>query len=348
MSIVGARPQFVKAAVLSRALRQRHREIIVHTGQHYDDCMSGRFFRELGLPNADHELGVGSGTHAQQTGAMLVGIEDAIVHERPDAVVVLGDTNSTIAGALAAAKLGVPVAHVEAGLRSHNRAMAEEINRVVVDHLSDWLFCPSANAATNLQAEGVSRGVHVVGDLMAEALDVAAHVDTSEWMATIGVRPGEYLLATIHRAENTDDAGRLRALVDAFSKIDETIVLPMHPRTKQAMRGLGLAWSANVRAIDPVGYLEMIALERHARMILTDSGGVQKEAYWLGVPCATLRDETEWTETVGAGWNVLVGVDPNRIVAAVRSFAPPTERPSLYVDGRASERIAAILDGAPS
>jgi len=348
MSIVGARPQFVKAAVLSRALRQRHREIIVHTGQHYDDCMSGRFFRELGLPNADHELGVGSGTHAQQTGAMLVGIEDAIVHERPDAVVVLGDTNSTIAGALAAAKLGVPVAHVEAGLRSHNRAMAEEINRVVVDHLSDWLFCPSANAATNLQAEGVSRGVHVVGDLMAEALDVAAHVDTSEWMATIGVRPGEYLLATIHRAENTDDAGRLRALVDAFSKIDETIVLPMHPRTKQAMRALGLAWSANVRAIDPVGYLEMIALERHARMILTDSGGVQKEAYWLGVPCATLRDETEWTETVGAGWNVLVGVDPNRIVAAVRSFAPPTERPSLYVDGRASERIAAILDGAPS
>ena len=348
MSIVGARPQFVKAAVLSRALRQRHREIIVHTGQHYDDCMSGRFFRELGLPNADHELGVGSGTHAQQTGAMLVGIEDAIVHERPDAVVVLGDTNSTIAGALAAAKLGVPVAHVEAGLRSHNRAMAEEINRVVVDHLSDWLFCPSANAATNLQAEGVSRGVHVVGDLMAEALEVAAHVDTSEWMATIGVRPGEYLLATIHRAENTDDAGRLRALVDAFSKIDETIVLPMHPRTKQAMRALGLAWSANVRAIDPVGYLEMIALERHARMILTDSGGVQKEAYWLGVPCATLRDETEWTETVDAGWNVLVGVDPNRIVAAVRSFAPPTERPSLYVDGRASERIAAILDGAPS
>ena len=348
MSIVGARPQFVKAAVLSRALRQRHREIIVHTGQHYDDCMSGRFFRELGLPTADHELGVGSGSHAQQTGAMLVGIEDAIVHERPDAVVVLGDTNSTIAGALAAAKIGVPVAHVEAGLRSQNRAMAEEINRVVVDHLSEWLFCPSENAATNLQAEGVSRGVHVVGDLMAEALDLAAHVDTSEWMATIGIRPGEYLLATIHRAENTDDARRLRALVDAFARIDETIVLPMHPRTKQAMRGLGLAWSANVRAIDPVGYLEMVALERHARMILTDSGGVQKEAYWLGVPCATLRDETEWTETVGAGWNVLVGADPNRIVAAVTSFAPPPERPSLYVDGRASERIAAILDGAPS
>lgn len=346
LSIVGARPQFVKAAVLSRALRRRHREIIVHTGQHYDDCMSGRFFRELGLPKADYELGVGSGTHAQQTGTMLIGVENAIVHERPDAVIVLGDTNSTIAGALAAAKLGVPVAHVEAGLRSHNRAMAEEINRVVVDHVSDWLFCPSANAAANLRREGIARGVHVVGDLMAEALDVAAGIDASGWFDTLGIRAGEYLLATIHRAQNTDDAGRLRSLVDAFARIDETIVLPIHPRTKQAMRDLGIAWSANVRAIDPVGYLEMVALERHARMILTDSGGVQKEAYWLGVPCVTLRDETEWTETVRAGWNVLAGVDPFRIIDAVKSFTPPSERPPLYVDGRASERIAVILETA--
>jgi UDP-N-acetylglucosamine 2-epimerase len=344
LTVIGARPQFVKAAVLSRALRQRHQEIILHTGQHYDDCMSGRFFRELGLPPANRELGVGSGTHAQQTAAMMIGIEDTILRDRPDAVVVLGDTNSTLAGALAAAKLRVPVAHVEAGLRSHNRAMAEEINRLVVDHLSDWLFCPSESAATTLRAEGIARGVHVVGDLMAEALEIAASQDAAEVLARLRVKAKGYLLATIHRAENTDDPVRLQTLVNAFARIDEPIVLPVHPRTANAMRRDGLSWPANVRAIEPVGYLEMVLLERHARMILTDSGGVQKEAYWLGVPCLTLREETEWVETVCAGWNLVTGVDADRIVDSVRTFAPRGERPSLYVDGRASARIAAILE----
>lgn len=343
LSIIGARPQFVKAAVLSRALRAVHDEVILHTGQHYDDCMSGRFFRELGLRRADYELGVGSGTHAQQTAAMLVGIEDAIVRERPDVVAVLGDTNSTLAGALAAVKLRVPVAHVEAGLRSGNRAMAEEINRVVVDHVSDWLFCPSDAAALHLSDEGITRGVHVVGDLMAEAIEVAADAAPPGRLAEMHLAPGEYLLATVHRAETTDDPERLRCLIAAFARIAEPIVLPVHPRLREAMRAQRLEWPSSVRAIEPVGYLEMIALERHARLVLTDSGGVQKEAYWMGVPCVTLRDETEWTETVDAGWNVLVGVDPERIFDAVETFTPPAARPPLYVRGIASQQIASLL-----
>ncbi len=326
LSVVGARPQFIKAAVLSRVLSRSHHEVLLHTGQHYDDCMSGQFLRELALPTPDYELGVGSGTHAQQTAKMLVGIEEAIVREQPDAMVVFGDTNSTLAGALAAAKVGIKIAHVEAGLRSFNRSMPEEVNRVLVDHLSTWLFCPSDSSAKNLETEGIFQGIHVVGDLMAEAIESV------------------YLLATIHRAENTDDHERLKLLLVALASIEETVVLPIHPRTKQAIGGTGLAELSGIQFIDPVGYADMVALERSARMILTDSGGVQKEAYWLGVPCLTLREETEWTETVEAGWNVLTGVDAQRILKTVRMFEPPSDRPALYSEGRASDRIVALLE----
>jgi len=344
LTIVGARPQFIKAAPLSRALRRSHDEVLLHTGQHYDDCMSDRFFRELGLPAADYEVGVGPGTHAEQTARMLVGIEDAIVRERPEVVIVLGDTNSTLAGGLAAAKLGIRVAHVEAGLRSFNRAMPEEVNRVTVDHLSDWLFCPSESSVRNLAAEGITRGVHVVGDLMAEAIESMTALPTSDILTRLGVRPRQYLLATIHRAENTNDPERLQSLLSALAAAGEPVVFPLHPRTKRIMGGTSEASTSSIRFIEPVGYADMVALERNARMILTDSGGVQKEAYWLGVPCITLRDETEWTETVDAGWNVVAGVNIDRILEAVRTFEPPSDRPSLYVDGRASERITDLLE----
>lgn len=343
LSIVGARPQFVKAAALSRTLRRLHHEVLLHTGQHYDDNMSARFFRDLDIPAADYELEVGSGTHAQQTAAMLVGIENAICRERPDAVLVLGDTNSTLAGALAGAKLNVKVAHVEAGLRSFNRRMPEEVNRIVVDHLSEWLFCPSQSSADILASEGISRGVHVVGDLMAEAMEMIASSTSSVILQQLELSPRGYLLATVHRAENTNDPDRLRLLLAALAAAGEPVVLPVHPRTKKSMSDIDLAGMDRLRFIDPVGYGDMVALERNARMILTDSGGVQKEAYWLGVPCITLRDETEWTETVANGWNVVTGVDTQRIVGAVRSFVPPAERPPLYSDGQASERISVVL-----
>jgi UDP-N-acetylglucosamine 2-epimerase len=343
LSVVGARPQFVKAAALSRTLRRSHHEVLLHTGQHYDDNMSARFFRDLGIPAADYELEVGSGTHAQQTAAMLVGVEDAICRERPAAVLVFGDTNSTLAGALAAAKLNVKVAHVEAGLRSFNREMPEEVNRVVVDHLSAWLFCPSQTSADTLAREGISRGVHVVGDLMAEAIEMTASLSSNAILQQFGLSPNGYLLVTVHRAENTDHRERLRAILDALTASGETVVFPVHPRTKKAIGGLDLSAMTRIRFIDPVGYLEMVALERNARMILTDSGGVQKEAYWLGVPCITLRNETEWIETVDNCWNTVTGVDADRILGAVRSFAPPAARPALYSDGRASERISSLL-----
>ncbi|HJO29551.1 MAG TPA: UDP-N-acetylglucosamine 2-epimerase (non-hydrolyzing) [Acidobacteriota bacterium] len=344
LSVVGARPQFIKAAVLSRVLSRSHHEVLLHTGQHYDDCMSGQFLRELALPTPDYELGVGSGTHAQQTAKMLVGIEEAIVREQPDAMVVFGDTNSTLAGALAAAKVGIKIAHVEAGLRSFNRSMPEEVNRVLVDHLSTWLFCPSDSSAKNLETEGIFQGIHVVGDLMAEAIESVDAAFSSAVFERLDLQPQQYLLATIHRAENTDDHERLKLLLVALASIEETVVLPIHPRTKQAIGGTGLAELSGIQFIDPVGYADMVALERSARMILTDSGGVQKEAYWLGVPCLTLREETEWTETVEAGWNVLTGVDAQRILKTVRMFEPPSERPALYSEGRASDRIVALLE----
>ncbi|MFI5348162.1 MAG: non-hydrolyzing UDP-N-acetylglucosamine 2-epimerase [Elusimicrobiota bacterium] len=350
LTVVGARPQFIKAAALSRELRRAHREILVHTGQHYSGNMSDIFFKELDLPAPDYNLGVGSGGHGVQTGRMLARIETVLLKERPDCVLVYGDTNSTLAGALAAVKLHIPVVHVEAGLRSFNRGMPEEINRILTDQASTLLFCPSRTAAANLRKEGIVAGVHIVGDIMQDALLFAARkaARRSAVLQKLGLEPGGYLLATVHRAENTDDPVRLRRILSALRTLakGEPVIFPVHPRTKKQMRALG-AGHGRVRMIAPVGYLDMIMLERSARLILTDSGGVQKEAYWLEVPCLTLRDETEWVETVPSGWNRLVGANEQDIVRAARAARRPAAHPHLYGDGRSARRCASLLRLGP-
>lgn len=344
VTIVGARPQFIKAAAISRVLRQRHREVLVHTGQHYDASMSDVFFRELDIPAPDVNLAVGSASHGAQTGAMLAKIEAVLLAERPDWVLVYGDTNSTLAGALAAAKLHIPVAHVEAGLRSFNRAMPEEINRILTDHVSDLLLCPSQTAVDNLAREGITRGVTLVGDVMADVLRLAVERADTALPDIPGVVSGAYALATVHRAENTDDATRLRGILTGLSLLHMPVIFPVHPRAQRAIATIGWTPPDHVHLIEPVGYLSMVALMRSARVILTDSGGVQKEAYWLGVPCVTLRDETEWVETVMHGWNTLVGADSERIVAAARQPSPSAPRLPLYGDGHAAERCVAALE----
>ena len=349
VTVVGARPQFIKAGALSAHLRPHHREILVHTGQHYDYAMSELFFEELALAPPDYHLGVGSGAHGAQTGAMLAAVEDVLQKERPDAVIVYGDTNSTLAGSLAGVKLRVPVAHVEAGLRSFNRAMPEEINRVVADHVATWLFAPSASAAEQLGREGITAGVHVVGDIMLDALRV--HRDSalarSRALERLGLRPRGYYVATMHRAENVDDADILRGLLEAMSRLDLPVVLPLHPRTRERMRQFGLGPGPAVQIVEPVGYLDMLALQAQAACVLTDSGGVQKEAYYLRVPCVTMRRETEWTETAATGWNAVAGTDPQRIVAAVAGRArDDTPHPPLYGDGLAARRIVEVLSCA--
>jgi UDP-GlcNAc3NAcA epimerase len=345
LTVVGARPQFVKAGPVSRALRVHHEEILVHTGQHYDPNMSAVFFTELDIPQPDFNLGIGSGPHGQQTGEMLARIEAILSSESPDWMLIYGDTNSTLAGALAAAKLHVPVAHVEAGLRSYNRKMPEEINRVLADHVSSLLFCPSVTAVDNLAAEGIVAGVHLVGDVMASSLTFAAERawNRSTVLQRLGLTAGSFLLATVHRAENTDNGDRLAGLMTAFSRMEETVVFPIHPRTRKMLEHFDIVPGSGVVLVEPLGYLDMVMLEQAARMILTDSGGIQKEAYWLGVPCVTLREETEWVETVAAGWNTLAGTSTERIIKAARLFEVPSSRPPLYQDGDAAEKIVRIL-----
>jgi UDP-GlcNAc3NAcA epimerase len=346
VTVAGARPQFIKAAAVSRVLRKRHKEILVHTGQHYDYEMSGIFFDGLEMPPPHLNLGVGSGSHGTQTGAMLKGIEDVLLAERPDYLLIYGDTNSTLAGALAASKVSIPVAHVEAGMRSFNRRMPEEVNRVVADHLSDLLLCPSDTAVRNLAAEGITRNTHLVGDVMLDVLNWAKQrlaAKPPEILERLGLTQQRYLLATVHRSENTDDLERLSQILNAFNSLDESVVFPVHPRALKVITEARCRIERHVRMIDPVGYLDMVTLAGAARLILTDSGGLQKEAYWLGVPCLTMRDETEWVETVEAGWNALVGSDSERIVEAVRSFTPNGSRPVLYGDGSAAVRCVDLL-----
>jgi UDP-N-acetylglucosamine 2-epimerase len=349
VSIVGARPQFVKAAVVSRAIRRRHEEVLVHTGQHYDADMSAVFFDEMAIPEPDVQLESGSGSHAQQTAAMLVGIEQVLVERAPDWVVTFGDTNSTLAGALAAAKLHIPVAHVEAGLRSFNWGMPEEINRVLVDRMSTALFCPSETAVVNLRREGILEGVHLVGDVMAEALlDAARTARTrSRVLDAFNVTDGCYVLATVHRAENTDDSHRLSQIVAALDAIAEPVVFPVHPRTRRGLDELGYEPPRHIRMVPPLGYLDMVRLLIGARLVLTDSGGLQKEAYWAGVPCVTVRDETEWVETVAVGWNVLAGANTAAILHAIRTASPPKERPELYGGLGVADRCVELLEGMP-
>jgi len=344
-SIVGARPQFIKAAMVSRALAEAGiEEVLIHTGQHYDVNMDRVFFEELGLPAPRVHLGVGSGTHAEQTGLMMIRLEVALrtMRPTPDWVLIYGDTNSTLAGALVAAKLQLPLAHVEAGLRSFNRAMPEEINRVVADHLSHLLFAPTPTAVENLRREGITHGVHLTGDVMEEAVRCYAEVARRRVpLASLTAHaPGTYYVATVHRAENTDDPVRLQGIFEGLGRLELPVILPLHPRTRARLDG-SFRVPANVELREPVGYLAMLTLVQHARAVLTDSGGLQKEAIWLGVPCITLRDETEWVETLEGGWNQLVGADPDRIAAAVHRRP---DRPSTFCrDQSASQRIAELL-----
>jgi UDP-N-acetylglucosamine 2-epimerase len=350
LTVVGARPQFIKAAPFSRAVRERHEEILVHTGQHYDDNMSAVFFDELGLPPPDEHLGAGSASHAVQTAQILERLEPVVQKHAPDRVVIFGDTNSTLAGALVAAKLDVPLAHVEAGLRSYVRSMPEEINRVVADHLSAYLFAPTQGAVDNLAREGITAGVSLTGDIMVDALRMhaPAAVERSTLARELGLAPGEYALATVHRAANTDDAAVLEAIVGALGEIGMPVVLPLHPRTRAAMDRAGIKAASAVQVIEPVGYIDMLALESAARVVLTDSGGIQKEAYLLGVPCVTLREETEWPETLaGGGWNVLAGADRARILAGARRSRPTEQPPAVFGDGAAAARMVAALEQPP-
>ena len=346
VSIVGARPEFIQAAPVSHALRTKHKEILVHTGQHYDYLMSQAFFDELSIPAPDYNLEVGSGLHARQTADILVRLEEVLIKERPDLVLVRGDTNSTLAGTLSASKLHIPTAHIEAGERSFDRRMPEEINRLVSDCLADLHFCVSHTAVQHLAAEGLVSSVHWVGDVMLDALLQNRPIARrrSDILSRLELQPGEYALVTIHRAANTDDPGRLGQIVEALNRVPETVVFPVHPRTRNALTRMEAVFAPHVRPIEPVSYFDMMMLEENARLIATDSGGVQREAYFLGVPCLTLRDETEWVETVEAGWNKLVGVDPDQVVEAWSSFAPPVEQPPIFGDGAAAQHIADILN----
>jgi UDP-GlcNAc3NAcA epimerase len=345
LTVIGARPQFVKAAVVSRALAS-HRElteIIVHTGQHFDKNMSAVFFDEMGIPAPNYQFDVGGGSHAENTGRTMMLVEGVIKAEKPRVVMVYGDTDSTLAGALAAAKLGVSIAHVEAGLRSYNRRMPEEINRVLTDHLSDILFTPSETARRNLDLEGI-RGDKVVGvgDVMYDAVKYysAAAEKHSSALADLGLQSGRFVLLTVHRKENADDPRRIAAILDGMATSELPVVFPLHPRTRKQLVEFGLTVAPPVFLTDPLGYLDMQSLERHARLIATDSGGVQKEAYFHSVPCVTLRDETEWTELVELGVNVLVGADAGRIARALRENRSWIATPNIYGTGHSAVAVA--------
>jgi len=356
LTVIGARPQFIKAAMVSQALAETGEatEVILDTGQHYDRALTGVLLDDIRLPEPKYNLRVGSASHGVQTARMLEGVEGVLLAERPDGVVIHGDTNSTLAGALAAAKLHVPLAHVEAGLRSHNHLMPEEINRIVADRVSNLLFCPTRRAVENLEQEGTTATAYWVGDVMYDALlrvkDRA--LSRAEVLRRFHVLPRQYALATIHRAENTDAQSRLRGIVTALETINRTlpVIFPIHPRTNKmlASRLNGNGSQPKMTLIEPVGYLEMVALESQAAVVITDSGGVQKEAFWCGIPCVTVRCETEWPETISAGLNILAGFEPHKIVESVlevigRPRPAPTD---AFGDGRASQQIAKHLVGA--
>ena len=358
VTVVGARPQFIKAAAFSRVVPQARgrsgtlEEVIVHTGQHYDPNMSDVFFEDLGIPRPRHHLGIGSGAHGAQTGRMLEKIESVLEAEKPDAVLVYGDTNSTLAAALAAAKMHIAVAHVEAGLRSFNRRMPEEVNRVLTDHLSRWLFCPTDQSVTNLEREGITEGVHQVGDIMFDSMRFHERqvMEHPRALPRLGLEPRRFVLATVHRAENTDSAENLREIFGAFAKIADKypVVVALHPRTRKFLDLHRITVAPGVRLVEPLPYHDTVELESHARMILTDSGGMQKEAFFVGTRCITLREETEWVETVEAGANRICGASSRRILEAFRDCDAVADEPlalarTPYGAGDAALKIAQAL-----
>ena len=345
VSIVGARPQFIKAKPIINDLRRKKIEhILLHTGQHYDYEMSKIFFDELDIPEPDYNLEVGSYTQGKQTALMLERIEKVLLKEKPDIVVVYGDTNSTLAGALAAVKLSMLVAHIEAGLRSYRLDMPEEVNRVLTDRISKFLFCPTKTAVKNLKNEGMVKGVYLVGDVMYDAfLDSQKLLSKRKILSKLELKPKGYLLLTIHRQENTNNFKNLKSILSALIKAKEKIVFPIHPRTKKALKKIEGFKLKNFLPIKPVSYLDMLVLEKNAKKILTDSGGVQKEAYWLGVPCITLRNETEWVETVKEGWNILAGTNKQKIINAIKQFKPRDSQGKYFGNGQVAEKIVRTL-----
>lgn len=349
VTIVGARPQFIKAVLLSNELRKKHEEVLVHTGQHYDVQLSRVFFDELDIPYPNYNLGVGSDTHAIQTSKMMISIEKVLSDEKPDLVLVYGDTNSTLAGSIAAAKLNIPIAHIEAGPRMFDKKLPEEVNRVLTDHVSSLLFAPTQTAVDNLKKEGITEGVHLTGDIMLDSFLHFSRVAErkSKILAELGLRKKGYLLATVHRAGNTDDKHNLRSIVDAFLSVDDRIVFPIHPRTEKYLKQYGLydrlKCAPNITLIDPVGYLDSIILTRNAGKVLTDSGGLQKEAYFAKVPCITLDATTGWVETVQDGWNTLVASKREEITEAIKYFQPMGKQRKVFGNGKAAKKIVDII-----
>ncbi|MCY6958622.1 non-hydrolyzing UDP-N-acetylglucosamine 2-epimerase [Clostridium brassicae] len=345
VTVIGARPQFIKAATVSRKIREKCIEIIVHTGQHYDDNMSKIFFQELNIPLPDYNLNIGSGSHGTQTGRMLEKIENILLNEKPDYVLVYGDTNSTLAGALAASKLLIPVVHIESGLRSFNKSMPEEQNRILTDHISKYVFAPTDTAVKNLFNEGIKENVFNVGDVMFDAVlyfkDLAK--DKSRVLQKYFLKRENYILATIHRAENTNSVEKLKNIFKGLNESGQNIILPLHPRTKKYIKKYNIILEDNIKIIEPLGYLDMIMLEDNSKKIVTDSGGVQKEAFFLGKPCITLRSETEWVETVENGWNIIVGADKDKIKKCILDFEPKQVRKEYFGDGNAVQKIISEL-----
>jgi UDP-N-acetylglucosamine 2-epimerase len=348
-TIIGARPQFIKYGLLSKELREKHQIILIHTGQHYDYRMNKVFFDQLEIPEPSYNLGIGSGSHAYQTGEMIKGIEDILLSQKPDMAMVFGDTNSTIAGALAAAKIHIKVAHVEAGLRSFDRTMPEEINRILTDHCSDFLFCPTKTAMNNLKKEGISKGVYLTGDIMVDALNYNKEIaERSKILDSLGLTSKRYTLVTLHRASNTDIRENLANISSALielSKKGQNIVFPVHPRTNKLLKNYDLydGLMAAAKLVEPLGYFEFLKLLSHASKVLTDSGGIQKEAYILKVPCITLRENTEWVETIQDGWNVLAGTNKEKIIMLSQSFDPKHPNSDLFGNG-ACEKIVRLID----
>lgn len=350
LTIVGARPQFIKAAPVSRKIREEYKEILVHTGQHYDINMSQVFFDKLKIPQPDYNLNIGSFKHGEQTGRMLIGIERILLKENPDMVLVYGDTNSTLGGALATSKLNIPLAHIEAGLRSYNKKMPEEINRIITDHLSSLLFCPTKNAVDNLKKEGIIQGVYNTGDVMYDSILYYSKIlqNNAQWVKDLNINPGKYYLATIHRPENTENKENLSTVLKAFNNLNQTVVFPVHPRTLNRLKGYGINKDSfrNIQFINPVDYLDMLKLIMNCLKVFTDSGGIQKEAYFLDKPCITLREQTEWVETLKGNWNVLVQIEYNTILKAHKeqrvNYQVKEDR--IFGVGRASEKILGIIE----